>query len=184
MTENKRNGIEALLRAYSVTSDKENDWLSHAIGVMKTEEHHITPEKLGRFLNRFSDEKPFGDVLSEKFSIQKTKKETIIQNLGILKDILEKVITNAVLPNVIPLRKMISLLDALHISLPLAIESFRVSLNRFKPEEPLTAGLSITMRRQHSASTFSKRINEGLIEQAALRRDLETYIKRLLEEDK
>lgn len=181
MSKNQREGIESLLRTFSVVSDREDNWLPGAIMRVKTEEIHLNPVKLKQFLDRFSNEKAFGDVILEAMSTGKTTKENIVTNACISEEILEKVLTNTLLPNVIPLKKMIYLLNFLHIPLSVAVESLRVSLNRFNVEKSLEAVYGVSMRQKRMAPFRSGTVRRS---KEALKRSLEVYIKRLLEETK
>lgn len=127
MSEAKKDGIETLLRTHSIVSDRENNWLPGVIMNAEIENMHLNPHKLKQLLDRFSKEKAFIDVVLEAISAKNVNKDSIIKNTGISEDILKKLFTNTVLPNVIPLRKMISLLNFLHIPLLRAVDSFRVS---------------------------------------------------------
>lgn len=179
MAENKNDGIDALVKAYSVISDRESDWLSGAVMKMKQEGPSLNQERVRELLNRFSDNKPFGDLVLEAISAKKIAKEAIVQDLNISQDIFEKVLANMVLPNIIPLRKMISLLNFLNISISCAIESFKVSLNRFTSDQLLSSAPGIAMRR-NQALVYHKDTAEDHGE--TLKRSMDIYIKRLLDE--
>jgi hypothetical protein len=179
MSEEQRDGIEAILKNYSVVSDREDDWLPGVIMRRKDLEILHNPLKLEQFLGRFLDEKPFGNVALEAISKKKINKDTIIRDTRISEDILEKVLTNTVLPNIIPIKRMISLLRLLQIPLERAVKSLKVSLNRFDVNQSLTPVSNLAMRRNRMVP-FN--VGRGERSKESLKRDLESYIRRLLRE--
>ena len=171
--------IEAILKSYSIVSDREDDWLSGVIMRTKNQEKLFSPEKLNQFFDRFSDEKPFASVVLEAISNRKLRKDTIIRDTLISEDILEKVLTNSVLPNIIPIKRMISLLRLLQIPLALAVESLRVSLYRHNLDQSLTTDLTVTMRRKKAVPCV---IGGMARSRESLKRDIEAYINHLTKE--
>lgn len=182
MTNSKKDGLDALLRTYSITSEREDDWLSRAI--LRNTETDNTPLDTGSvkaFMERFSDVRPFADLVNQAIHQKGMTQDDVSRELGIPKEVMDKVLIHSALPSVIPLRKMLALLRSFSIPLANAIDAMRVSLNRLK-----TVGTSgwiagQAMRRgTHISLRSTGRAEE--VSREALRRDLEVYIKRLKEE--
>ena len=182
MNDSKTDGLDALLKAYSIISEREDDWLSQAI--MKNAEADnalLDPGKVQALMERFSDAKPFGDLVLQAISQKSMSKDDVNRELDISNEVMEKVLTHTALPNIVPLRKMIALLRYLKIPLALALEGMRISLERFKVEEFPDWVPSPTMRRGKQLLARSTARSEE-ISRETLRRDLEVYINRLKEE--
>jgi len=171
--------IESILIGYSIFTDREDDWLPNVILKKDVVVNHPPPSGLNRFLERFSKERPFGNVAQDAISSRKINKETIVDETRISADILEKVLTNKAPPNIIPLKKMVSLLYLLQIPLMRAVESFRVSLSRIDMGQSLQPLFNLPMRRKRE---FPFNSQSGEKSRESANRDLEVYIKRLLKE--
>ncbi|MBI4640910.1 MAG: helix-turn-helix transcriptional regulator [Candidatus Tectomicrobia bacterium] len=182
MSGSRTNKLDVLLKAYSIVSEREDAWLSKAIlRNAEADDVRFDPEKMQPFMERFSDEKPFGDQILQAISQKNMTKRDVSSELGISEEIIEKVLTNTALPNIVPLRKMIALLRYLKIPLDRAVEGMRVSLDRFGAGDSYDWTPSPAMRRgQHVPSKFGRRSGESSKE--TLKRGLEAYIKRLTEE--
>jgi hypothetical protein len=183
MSNSRTNELDALLKAYSIISEREDPWLSQAIlRNSEADSVRLDPEKVQALMGRFSSKKPFGAQLLQALSRRKLTNRDVSSEVGIPEEIIEKVLANTALPNIVPLRKMTALLRHLQIPLDRAVEGMRVSLDRLGTDVPCDWAPTPAMRRgkQVSSTTFGGRAGESSKE--ALKRGLEAYIKRLTEE--
>lgn len=182
MSKSGRNELDAALKAYSIMSEREDSWLSQLIlRNSEADSVRLDPEKVQALMGRFSFEQPFGVQVLQALSQRNMTNSEVSSELGIPEEIIEKVLTNVALPNIVPLRKMITLLRYLQISLHRAIEGMRVSLDRLGTDAPCDWALTPAMRRgKHVSPTSGGRAGESSKE--ALKRGLEAYIKRLTKE--
>lgn len=182
MSNSRTNELDALLKAYSIMSEREDPWLSQAIlSNAEADSVCLDPEKVQALMGRFSFEQPFGAQVLQALSQRNMTNREVSSEIGIPEEIIEKVLANTALPNIVPLRKMIALLRHLEVSLDRAIEGMRVSLDRLGTDNPCDWTLTPAMRRgKHVSPTFGERAGESSKE--ALKRGLEAYFKRLREE--
>jgi hypothetical protein len=182
MSNSKTYELDALLKAYSIMSEREDSWLSQAIlRNREADSVRFDPEKVQTLMGRFSSKKPFGAQLLRALSQRNLTKKDVSSKVGIPEEIIEKVLANTALPNIVPLRKMIALLRYLQISLDQAVEGMWVSLDRLGTDAPCNWAPTPAMRRgKHVSPTFGGKAGESSRE--ALKRGLEAYIKRLTEE--
>jgi hypothetical protein len=183
MNKNKNNvtPIEAILRTYSIVSDREDDILCEAVLKNISGDVWVNPEKERHLLERFSEEKPFGDMIAEAMSNKQINMDTLSGEISISKNILKKVRNDTSLPNIIPVKKMKTLLQILNIPIERAVESIRTSLNRFNAEASFvpTAGTAMSRgRKRPFIIANTGRSKEGL------KRGIDAYIKRLMDEEK
>lgn len=182
MSNSRKNELDALLKAYSIVSEREDPWLSKAI--LKNSEAdnvRLDPERVQSLMGRFSVEQPFGTQILRAVSQKNMTNADVSSETGIPEETIEKVLTNAAPPNIVPLRKMIGLLRHLQLSLDRAIEGMRVSLERFGTDKSYDRASAPAMRRgKHVGPTPGRKSRESSRE--ALKRDLEAYIRRLRQE--
>jgi hypothetical protein len=180
MKQNKMDAIETILKTYSVVSVKEDEILWSALLKNTPGDVLENSEKANRFLERFYSEKSFEEILLEAISNKQTDAAKLSEEVSISKSILEKVLNNAALPNIIPIKKMKSLLHVLHIPIARAVQGIRESMTRFNIEDSFVSLSSVAMSRS-SKKPFD--IAKTSISGESLKRGLEAYIKRLLDED-
>lgn len=181
MNQNKIDPIEKILKTYSLVSDRKEEILWAAVLKTTPEDSLLDPEKTDRFLERFPVEKPFGDMLLEAVASKQTNIDRLSEEISISKNMLEKVLSHAELPNIIPVKKMKALLHVLHIPITRAVESMKASMERFNMKGPFTPFSGVVMgrnRRKPFSVPNANRSKESLI------RGLKAYIRRLLEEER
>jgi hypothetical protein len=175
------NEIEEILKVYSLVSDREDETLRTAVLKLIPEMSQGDLAKADRFLERFSEEKPFGDILLKALSSKHTNLDTLSDEIGLSRNILEKILNRTELPNIIPIKKMKNLLQQFHIPTARAIDSIRVSMNRFSTGIPPITAPTMAVSRHKRTTLPATQKNRS---KESLKRGVEAYIKRLLDEEK
>lgn len=181
MNQNKIDPIEEILKTYSLVSDRKEEILWAAVLKTTPEDSLYNTEKVNRFLERFPVEKPFGDMLVEAMSSKQTNIDSLSEEISITKGILEKLLSHAALPNIIPIKKMKALLHVLDIPITRAVESMKASMERFNMKDPFTPISGVVMGRSWRRPFSVPNANRS---KESLKRGLKAYINRLLEEDR
>jgi hypothetical protein len=181
MNQNKIDPIEEILKTYSLVSGREEEILWSAVLKTTPGDSLLDPGKANRFLERFPVEKPFGDMLLEAVAGKQTSIDRLSEEISLSKSSLEKVLSHAELPNIIPIKKMKALLHVLQIPITRAVESMKASMERFNMKGPFAPFSGVVMgrsRRKYFSVPNANRSKESL------KRGLKAYINRLLEEER
>lgn len=140
----------------------------------------INSNKETQFLNQFSEEKTFAELIVNTTKARNIPASQITEISNISEDRFQTLIKGDTLPNKIPLKRMLKLLDFLKIPIQKAIDSFRVSFKRYNHlQNDLSPGF-VSFRRKTMQKSFSVISNQS---KETLRKNLETYITRLIKEE-
>lgn len=183
MSDSKSNEFDDILKYYSIVNVEIDKLFVEYILTPNAIESPVTDkEKSKQFLNRFSNEICFAELVKNRIDKKRILTDKITEFSGISSDDLNKIITTSILPDKIPLKRMIKLLTLLKIPIQQAISSFWISFKRFNNINlDLSRGFASYKRNSLPKSDFIFYNNSKVL----LMKNLAEYCNRLkAEEDK